>query len=146
MICNKCGNYFSSRLKLEDGKSVILTRRKTCYKCFPYIPRTENSQYIVDDNSRICKVCKNTVIKDKTKGYICNKCYKLKIKKLLVEYKGGKCIKCGYDKCLRALSFHHIRDKKFTISQYKFGLEKMKEEVDKCLLLCANCHMELHEN
>ena len=64
------------------------------------------------------------------------------------EYKGGKCIICGYKRCQDALDFHH-RDPK----QKDFGLSvrgltrswtKIKKEIDKCVLVCANCHRELH--
>ena len=68
----------------------------------------------------------------------------------MVLYKGGKCERCGYDKCEQALHFHHInpQEKDFQLSELYnlFGcdLEKGKQEVDKCQLLCANCHAELH--
>lgn len=68
-------------------------------------------------------------------------------KRKLVEYLGGKCMKCGYNKYLSILEFHHIRDKNFNIN-VKLGngcaLPFLKKEVDKCLLLCPNCHRELH--
>ena len=65
-----------------------------------------------------------------------------------VDYGGGKCRVCGYKKCIGALSFHH-KDP----SQKDFGLstrgmtrswEKMQKEIDKCILVCANCHAEIH--
>ena len=65
----------------------------------------------------------------------------------LVKYKGGKCVKCGYDKCIDALEFHHIdnEDKDFGISSGDTkSLETLKKEVDKCILVCANCHREIH--
>jgi hypothetical protein len=67
-------------------------------------------------------------------------------KEELVEYKGGKCNKCGYDKCLDALQFHHIdpKEKDFTISRKSYSIERLKKEVDKCILVCANCHLEIH--
>lgn len=66
----------------------------------------------------------------------------------LIEYKGGKCEICNYDKCYKALEFHHIdpNQKDFDISANSFAFERMKQEVDKCMLLCANCHRELHHN
>lgn len=71
------------------------------------------------------------------------------IKRQCVEYLGGKCNVCGYDRCLRSLDFHHIDpDKKdFQISSptTKYRFEHMKSELDKCLLLCKNCHGEIHE-
>lgn len=72
-----------------------------------------------------------------------------KLKKLLVEYKGGKCEICGYDKCVSALEFHHLNpeEKDFAIGQkgYTRSFERNKSEVDKCILVCSNCHREIHD-
>jgi len=66
----------------------------------------------------------------------------------LVKYKGGKCQieSCGYDKCVEALEFHHLDpDKKdFGIGGKTKSIEKLKAEVDKCIMVCANCHREIH--
>ena len=72
--------------------------------------------------------------------------WKREKKKLLVEYKGGKCEKCGYDKCMGALEFHHLdpKQKDFHLSKTSLSFNKMKEEVDKCILVCSNCHKEIH--
>jgi len=62
--------------------------------------------------------------------------------------KGGKCCipGCGYDKCHAALVFHHLRDKTFTISRKRcFSLDRLKKEADKTILICGNCHAEVHE-
>lgn len=73
--------------------------------------------------------------------------FRRRIKNKLVEYKGGSCVKCGYNKSIQVLQFHHINpnEKDFTISGKSYSFEKMKNEVDKCILLCSNCHIELHE-
>jgi len=71
-----------------------------------------------------------------------------KIKQKLVEIHGGKCIRCGYNKSLRALSFHHRNreDKKFRLSSCNhIKWDDLLEESMKCDLLCANCHMEIEE-
>lgn len=71
-------------------------------------------------------------------------------KKIFVEYKGGKCIKCGYNKCLAALDFHHRdpKTKRYAVSKlYSISLKRLseiEEELDKCDLLCRNCHAESH--
>lgn len=59
---------------------------------------------------------------------------------------GGKCAICGYEKYTGALEFHHIdpSQKDFTISNDRAKLEESIEESKKCVLLCANCHRELH--
>lgn len=71
-----------------------------------------------------------------------------KIRTMAVEYKGGKCEECGYDKCIDALEFHHrnSNEKDFSISKkgYTRSWQKVKEEIDKCMLVCANCHREIH--
>jgi len=70
------------------------------------------------------------------------------LKKLSIEYKGGKCNKCGYDRCIDALHFHHLDPSKKEFGLSKRGLtrswEKIKIELDKCIILCGNCHAETH--
>lgn len=72
-----------------------------------------------------------------------------KLKILAIEYKGGKCEKCGYDKCKAALEFHHLdpNEKDFGIASkgYTRSWEAVKKELDKCIMVCANCHREIHE-
>jgi len=71
-----------------------------------------------------------------------------KLRKMALEYKGSKCEVCDYDKCLYALEFHHLdsSSKDFAISSkgYTRSWERVKEELDKCTLICANCHREIH--
>jgi predicted HNH restriction endonuclease len=70
-----------------------------------------------------------------------------KIKLLAIEYKGGKCMVCGYNKYVGALDLHHIKGvKKFTIGDdgYAHSWADIKKELEKCLLLCSNCHREIH--
>ena len=71
-----------------------------------------------------------------------------KIRQMAVEYKGGKCEVCGYKRCLEALELHHVSSngKEFSISSkgYTRSWKRVREELDKCVLVCANCHRELH--
>ena len=67
----------------------------------------------------------------------------------LIEAKGGKCEICGYDKNIAALDFHHVNpeNKCFELDARRLSntsMEKLLEEADKCILICANCHRELH--
>ena len=71
-------------------------------------------------------------------------------KRACLEYAGGaKCSICGYDKCISALEFHHVDRyaKDFTISQCRAVrlTDNIKSELDKCVVLCANCHREAEE-
>ena len=67
-----------------------------------------------------------------------------------IEYKGGKCIICGYKKSSRALNFHHIDPSKKSFGISARGVTrawiKVQKELDKCVLLCANCHAEVHDS
>ena len=65
-----------------------------------------------------------------------------------VEYKGGACQHCGYNRCIEALEFHHLDEttKSFPIGSRmaSYTWDRLREELDKCIMLCANCHRELH--
>lgn len=72
--------------------------------------------------------------------------WRKRIKAKLVEYKGGKCECCGYNNCIEALEFYHIdpSQKDFTISGTSKAFETLKKEADKCIMVCSNCHKEIH--
>jgi hypothetical protein len=67
-----------------------------------------------------------------------------------IEMKGGCCEKCGYDKNIGAFDFHHTNPKERSISinartmAYAGNEQELLEELEKCQLLCANCHREEH--
>jgi len=71
------------------------------------------------------------------------------LKKLAIDYKGGSCQRCGYNKCDGALEFHHLDPTKKDFSISSSGntraWEVIKKELDKCIMVCANCHREIHE-
>ena len=101
-------------------------------------PRHGMVEHILLSNGRYkCKECgKDAVIDIRRRNKI-----------RLVEYKGGKCERCGYNKCIDALEFHHLdpNEKDFGLSCGDTrSLEKLKAEVDKCIMVCANCHREIH--
>jgi hypothetical protein len=69
-------------------------------------------------------------------------------KKYLIEYKGGECCICGYNKCHAALVFHHLDPEKKSFGLGDRGQAPLKEvlkEADKTILLCNNCHSEVHQ-
>ncbi len=74
--------------------------------------------------------------------------HRKKIKDAIMEYLGGKCKACGYDKCIQALDFHHLDPSKKTLQMASGGLSRawdvIRKELDHCILLCANCHREIH--
>ena len=83
-----------------------------------------------------CPECRNTQKSQKRKD----------LKQLAVDFLGGECEKCGYDDCLASLDFHHIdsNEKDFNIARKATKWSDIVLEVQKCMLLCANCHREFH--
>lgn len=76
-------------------------------------------------------------------------------KLILIEYAGGKCVKCGYNECPSSLTFHHKEksSKLFSIGSHGNYAKSIQEinddlqnEIDKCILLCMNCHTLEHSN
>jgi len=68
-------------------------------------------------------------------------------RKYIQDYKLSKgCVICGYNKCAEALDFHHPNNNRiFKVSNvHNKKFEKIKKEIDKCIVLCSNCHRELH--
>lgn len=95
-----------------------------------------------------CSVaCKNRYYQGNS--YIAQKARGLDRKVTLIEAKGGGCCKCGYNKNIAALDFHHRdpSEKKFRLDARNISNRSLRSlliEVEKCDLLCANCHREEH--
>ena len=113
-ICEICENKFETKS----------STRIYCYECSGESTRLYN----------------NTRKHQKT---ILRRSMKLQAIKLL----GGKCCRCGYDKCVDALEFHHEDPSK---KYFKLGSgntmswKEYKAEAMKCILVCSNCHKEIH--
>ena len=91
-------------------------------------------------DSKFCSYsCKNKFYVDKRRK---------DIKTKAIAYLSGKCF-CGYSKCERALEFHHLdpAKKDFNISRsgYTRSWKSVKNEIEKCILVCSNCHREIHD-
>lgn len=138
LYCNICIKIFKSKKKV-NGKEY-----KTCRLC-----KTEKHHSLfygnINKSFAYCKECEVKRVKTTQKDF----------KQNCIDYKGGKCSICGYDKCNAALDFHHLdpTKKDFAIARYsKYkscwinNQEEIKAELDKCILVCSNCHREIHHN
>lgn len=148
--CMKCENKIPNLIKI-DGKTKNLSKRRYCLNCSPFGSHNTRSLHI-KDKMNVCKECR----KEYKPGHgklkdICSTCYRLayrnKTKQKAVEYKGGCCSVCGYEKYIGSLQFHHVypEDKIFIISNFSFNkFDSLVDELDKCILVCSNCHCEIH--
>ena len=133
--------------------------------CIPASNLEWRSQKCYNIVMKLCKYCNKYfpesdfgiagTIRDKTYRRLkCKFCYsktkkllKEKYQKILDAYKiKNGCVKCGI-KDHRVLEFHHKSDKKFSIAYARynhFGIERVRNEIKKCVVICANCHRILH--
>ncbi len=162
--CAKCNIHFSNSIKI-DGVVRNMQNRRFCLSCSPF--KKHNTRDITKsdpsiEGSKHCNKCDRTLLIEefywKEDGVrlapYCKECSNTlsnvrqqNLKLQAVNYKGGKCIVCGYSACLAALVFHHIdpEQKDFSISHFKCAsFEKIAPELDKCVLLCSRCHQEHH--
>jgi len=89
--------------------------------------------------------CKNNA----HQSYDAQKLRGIKRKIELVKLLGGQCSICGYKKNSSALTFHHKdpNKKEFKLDIRSLSnrkLPKIQKEIEKCALLCHNCHAEIH--
>ncbi len=122
-----------------DGVKHHIQHRKFCLECSPF--KSHNTSI----NINLSKEERRKLWKRYDYKYIHQK--RKEQKRKLVEYKGGKCEMCGYDKpIMNAYVFHHKdpNEKEYQISTAMRKWEIAKREVDKCMLLCVRCHAELH--
>ena len=144
--CKKCNEiFYVYRYSNGDYNNSMF---KLCANCNP----SKNMPILNTITCPICKKTRSTYKTIKSNIGVCVRCSdiarKYAIKKQCVEYKGGICEHCGENRQW-LLDFHHIdpNSKDFILSDrqnYKF--ETLKPEMDKCLLLCANCHRNIHKD
>jgi len=123
--CSNCGEKFHQTVVVE-GVRRSLSNREECLRCRPMALLSGEEK--LTSSQRVSRS-------------------RRKRKKDAVAYMGGACRICGYDACIGVLHFHHVdpQEKDFNISRKNYqGWKKTREELKKCILVCANCHGEIH--
>lgn len=150
--CKKCDDQFPYATK-HEGKRVSLRGRSYCPKCVPIGTRYKPSDDV--EPNRVCTVCEKPYVYMPQGRNTPSKCItcitrerRHSVKKKAIELLGGKCQVCGYDRCQRAMHFHHLDPslKSFSISSFQNSAWSLIEaELTKCVLLCSNCHAEVED-
>ena len=129
---------FSSHKSIQDKEKVtIIDGKKECAKCHELLPL---DKFNIKSSGALTSYCKKCNHKN---AYSLLKRRKLEILKKF----GNECSICGYDKNIAALEFHHLdpNEKEFQLGSAKTtNLDKLLLEMNKCILVCANCHREIH--
>ncbi len=150
-FCKMCGNPIPASI-VVNGKTVYRSSRVNCFDCVPYGQGLQGPHETRLRPDRVCRECgaNYTYTRNATHD-LCLRCkrkrFVAKRKRLIIERLGGKCCVCGYDRCTGALECHHRDpDQKEYIIGAGYGTKLMElwKEVDKCVLLCSNCHREFH--
>ena len=131
---SSCMNAARRKRYTESKQIDLKNKEKRCLICGkPFTPKTSSANL-----RTCCYECMPDGVQLTRGGFLAR----------LKQNRGGKCIRCGYNKCLKALEFHHVDQSKkdFTISNDHFKLADAVEKSKKCILLCSNCHKELHDN
>ena len=123
-------------------KGDIFMDTKICSKCKQELPIDQFSFRNKAKGTRRaeCKACHNAYMKQR---------YQEKREEIREVKKELSCVKCGYNKCIEALDFHHINpdEKENTVARMlanSYGIDRTYKEMSKCVVLCANCHREFH--
>ena len=137
-LCNGCKEYLdiSEFRKCVDKRSGKERLRYICFSCErARVNANTKHKYKTDPKFR-----------NKHLDYIRNTRFKLKQE--LVDYLGGKCVKCGFIGHVAVFDFHHVnpqeKELQITSNLNNKNFHKALQEIHKCVLLCANCHRLSH--
>jgi len=153
--CLKCDSQFPNRIVIA-GRVRVISNRSYCLECSPWgIHNTVPLHERVSQNgqTKTCRRCARAYVYtrgDCSTTLFCRSCSSTRrhhlLKEKAIKYLGGKCVTCGYSKCVAALDFHHV-DPATKLFQISGNLNRswavIEQELRKCALVCCRCHREL---
>lgn len=154
--CKQCTYERNSSYQKEHPRKHISTgnpkgRPKSRFFC-------EDCSVELPKRIKRCDECKTRISEERAKArqqrrYVTRRENYSTIKAECIAKLGGKCTHCGYDTYVSGLSFHHLHDKSDSVGRFITdasisGTDRSRDilnaELEKCILLCFNCHMALH--
>ena len=123
-----------------NRKEGVLNKRSNCKICELNRNNEYRKKHINKIRKRESKYRKSNRKKINEQQKIRNR----KIKESLVKENGGKCQVCGYNRCVAALDFHHSNPNTKENQIKDLSLKLARKEIKKCILVCSNCHKEIH--
>src|SRR5687767_12628323 len=143
-ICDSCRMTFPVWLVI-DGKRRNLSNRRFCPGCSPW--RGHNTSIAAPGTSDLAALPEIRKQRRRARWVRRSRDLRRAFKASAVATRGGQCTDCGYDRSVAALEFHH-RDpltKEFGIGAFISSKHRLHVELEKCDLVCANCHRVRHE-
>lgn len=146
--CVLCQGQFEITQKI-DGVRRILKNRTKCLTCSPFgstlghaklplsqrLEKNQEKQKRYYDRYKMSRGIDPVTLRRSDR------------RQQIITELGGKCQICSYNKLTKALAFHHLRDKKFglTATNFNRSFGEISSEITKTVLVCHNCHAEIHE-
>lgn len=143
-VC-KCGQMIPRSVQI-DGRTRNLRYRTSCLTCVPFGQSVYRRKG--PGESKADPRVKQKRWRQKTGHSESVKKFRQTRKAALVARLGGGCQLCSYGKTVSALAFHHVRDKEKELSERTFQYSWSKTilpEIVKTVLVCHNCHREIHD-
>ena len=146
LICQECGK------EMEAQKS----NKKYCSRKCSNKAQNKRAKNNINKMEKHCVICgvefkiRNIAANNRQYCYDClpegKTATRTVYTELIKKKYGGKCIICGYDRCMSALEFYHLdpNEKEGIVSNSNGTVEKSFIEAEKCILICSNCHREIH--
>ncbi|MBI2323399.1 MAG: hypothetical protein HYU87_00315 [Chloroflexi bacterium] len=142
-VCEACGKAFTAKVVI-DGKVRSLYRRRFCFECSPF--GIHNTSKMPPGTLAPDQLREHRRKRRNAKTYRYQKRHRRELKAIVIDLLGGRCQDCAYRACSAALDPHHAdpSTKEFSFSAFGGSMSRLRAELAKCVLLCANCHRLRH--